>query len=333
MLDVKEDNRGTNWRNFSTVELSLYLKDRQKSLCWWTLLEQFYTFNCFKKHINNTQTTNPPTNQTKMVHTWSIWVVWRCHQSWVSPRAGLGALLTLFMLNPWLILGSHFSLRELVATLVVKVPVIIPSGPDSGGVSELLVRGGVPSARGCRASYIPWHGVTSKVKCEQALNVLVVPCNGEVVLKGSLQIVFQLGVKLPGLLLSRCSFHIQNCAPDGWRISWISTTDRGNTAQPRKQGKVRKTWIKVDSTAGSAWLGCSSARQPEYPIFIISLWYLPCFACVQVSQVKSVASTSLAMEAFCFVRDLMCFSSCEVLLWTNPQILSSTCEDEEGGRS
>lgn len=140
-----------------------------------------------------------------------------------------------------------------MATLVVKVPVKIPSGPHSGGVSELLVGGRIPSARECRASYIPWHGVTSKVKCEQALNVLVVPWIGEVVLKGSPQIVFKLPVKLPGLLLSRCSFHIQNCAPDGWGISWISTTDRGDTAQPRKQGKVRKMWIKIVQLAQLGW--------------------------------------------------------------------------------
>lgn len=36
-----------------------------------------------------------------------------------------------------------------MAALVVEVPVIIPSGPDSGRVSELLLRGKIPSARGC----------------------------------------------------------------------------------------------------------------------------------------------------------------------------------------
>lgn len=142
--------------------------------------------------------------------------------------------------------------------------------------------GEFPSARGCRASYIPWHRVTSKVKCEQAFSVLVAPCSGEVILEGSLQMVFKLPVKLPGLLLGRCSFHIQNCAPDGWGISWISTTDRGDTAQPREQGKVRKTWINLDSTAGSAWLGSSSHRQPQDPIFIIFWGHLACFTCVQV---------------------------------------------------
>lgn len=36
-----------------------------------------------------------------------------------------------------------------MVTFVVEVSVIIPSGPDSGGVSELLLRGRIPSARGC----------------------------------------------------------------------------------------------------------------------------------------------------------------------------------------
>lgn len=134
-----------------------------------------------------------------------------------------------------------------MVTFVVEVSVIIPSGPDSGGVSELPAqRENSFCKRMCRASYIPWHQITSKVKCEQALKVLVAHCSGGVVLKGSpeilkLSLVFKLPGKLPGLLLGRCSFHVHNCAPDGWGISWLSTTDRGDTAQPRKEGKVRKT--------------------------------------------------------------------------------------------
>lgn len=36
-----------------------------------------------------------------------------------------------------------------MATFLVELSVIIPSGPDSGVVSELLLRGRIPSARGC----------------------------------------------------------------------------------------------------------------------------------------------------------------------------------------
>lgn len=90
---------------------------------------------------------------------------------------------------------------------------------------------------------------------------------------------------------------------------------RHSPAQETRQSQKN---VNQNSTAGSAWLGSSSDSQPDYPVFIISLWHLACFAYVQVRSCQWPARP-LPLEAFCFVRDLMCFSSCEVLLWINPK--------------
>lgn len=98
---------------------------------------------------------------------------------------------------------------------------------------------------------------------------------------------------------------------------------RHSPAQETRQSQKNMNQVQL---AQHAWDPAQAASVCGFHHLLVT----PGMLCLCSGKVLPVASTSLAMEAFCFVRDLMCFSSCEVLLRTNLQILSSPCEGEEG---
>lgn len=113
---------------------------------------------------------------------------------------------------------------------MVKVPVIILFGPDSGGVSE----GEFPAAGEHRSFCI--HSVTNEIKQERALCVLVFPFNCEVVLKDKLSICIYIfnSLKLSQPCLGSCLLDIRSQVCSRAEFSWIRTTDRDGTARSGK---------------------------------------------------------------------------------------------------
>lgn len=193
-------------------------------------------FNCFKKHLNNTQTTAPPAPQTNKNGVY----LKDAGGLEMPPRAGLGIFLSPLVHNPWLIMGTLFSSEGAYGHTCGQGSCDNPLWPLLRYCKSSCLEGEFLLQEDVQSILYPLALRNFQSQTWASLKVLVARCSGEVVLECSLQMVCKLPMKLPGLLLGRCPFHIQNCAPDGWGNSWISTTDRGDTAQPRKQGKVRK---------------------------------------------------------------------------------------------